>query len=611
MAIHEEESQVNVGAGFAQQTGQAQQAPKKNLFFKGGMFGSPLGNGQFTEVYKKTKEKLTELFKSANEDFKISVLGIDRVENSSLAYSVLLVCGRLASDTTNTLAYHVLLLEATGDRPMPLLVQVDNQQVEIYRTASDAVDDILINEVRKLLNVQMGVKNPIATDVTVVGKQFDPENNSHLYRVARNAALAVGTALEMSQSGFTDINLRDSDLDTNLAINIQFQNTQNEDDVGNVLRSDVMIGFSAVSNTNNRRSLNSGSANDLISEIDGFIDVMWNPVVPAGFNPYMPMQATGMMPTQKYVARMIITNILCNKTYTPAGVLLALYTALTLSDSNNWVQYFRPIHTQGVDLKDIGALAIEANFENNPSGFGSRVDTKSESFSLGDLGKLVAALIQPGLIYSIDVPESGPETWFESVFAAAADGHASAVEDIVNAANSLTNGNFGKFWTSKRVITPTADGRIHMGHYVDPTGKLRDIRDIDYIAVANLAGETNPQLIQAWSDTFTRLEYKEELRLHHRKKIIMALTRETAEITGFARRITFDSNFLEALAGGIQTCGMSVAINTPLSGDLFSNQRAAAKFMSAGLMNPTQSMFNIRSMMGGGFGQHSHGYTRY
>ncbi len=620
MAIHDEpQSQVNhLNDQAGQQNGNQQNTGRtqKRNFFRGGMQFSPLGNGQYSEIYKKTKEKLEEIFKSSSQDeFKLSVLGIDRVENQILAYSVILVCGKLTNVANSPVAYHVLLLEGSGDQPKPLYLNVDGEQVEIVRTSSDAVDNELLKVVRQYINSQLGIKTPLATDVTVIGRNFNPENGQHMYRVARNAALAVGTALEMSRPDFKDINLADVDLDAslNLNISIQFHNSQNEDDVGNPVRSDVMIGFNVMNSNTRNQSLNS-AVNDMISEVDGFIDVLWAPPRnPYESNPYA-MASMGMnpmfRPTQKYVARVVITNILCNKSYSPASILLALYTAMSLSENNNWVQYFRPIHTQGIDLKDIGALGIEANFEGNKNGFGSRIDTKAESFSLADLGTLVSSLIQPSLIYSIDIPESGPQTWYESIFAAAADNVQGAIDQLVSAANDLTNNHFGRFWTGKSIINSTADSRIHLGYYVDRENKLRDIRDIDYIAVANYAGESNIRMIQTWSDTFNMANIREDVRLFHRKRVIMSCTGERAEITGFARRVTFDANFLDALAKGIQACGMAVGINTPLSGDLFNNERAAASFMSSAMFATQNNIFNVRSAAGGNFGGFNPGYIR-
>lgn len=600
-------------AGMGQQSGGNSQPPARKINLSGGSMFSPLGNGQYNQIYQKLKEKLVAVYKEADPAIKLSVYGIDRIEKPNLAYSILVITGKAPGDPA--VAYHVLLLEGTGTKPSSITINVDGQQIEVARVSSDAVDDILIKEVRELINRETGVPHPLPTDVTVVPADFDVEDDNRVFRVARNTGQAIATTLEMAKPDFKDLNLNQAEIDPNLVINVAFNNTNEvRDEVGNVIRADVMIAFSAQGDTNKFKSLNSGVSDDKITEVDGFIDLMWNPVNPIVFNQYMQQQQS-LMSSVKYSARFIITNLLSDKIYTTGGVLLALYTALALNTNSNWVQYFRPVKIsgkKGVNMKDIGALGIEANFDNQPSGYGSVIDTQSPTFTVAELGKLVAALIRPDLAISIDIPESGPQTWYESVFSAAADNNSQAIADIISSANELTSGEFGRLWKSNQIFAPTADGRIHLGFYHDPEGNKRDIRDIDYLAVCNYAAaNNNPRIIADWSDTFTRLEYKEELRMFHRARMISAMTNESAVFTGRATRRTFDSNFMEALAHGIMSSKISTRINTPMSADAFNSQRAAASFLSQSGINPNDQFFNIRSVMGSNYNPYSNGYTRW
>ncbi len=46
-------------------------------------------------------------------------------------------------------------------------------------------------------------------------------------------------------------------------------------------------------------------------------------------------------------------------------------------------------------MHDIGAVGLEVNFENDPSGRGTRVDTHSAGFNQGLLAKLITSVVQP------------------------------------------------------------------------------------------------------------------------------------------------------------------------------------------------------------------------
>jgi hypothetical protein len=608
-----------------QQTQQAQPGMEKRWSFRNDRALSPLGNGLGTEDFSKMKEKLADLVKGSHEDLKLELLDFNRSTYTDLDYSVFVIAGYLAKQPNLGIAYHTIIMESTGEKLVPIMGNVNGQPIEIMRAPEEAFNDILANiilsEMRKRFWGQYPNVSFFATDGVVVGRTFTVSNDTHVYRLARNVALAVGTELSMHQPDFTDINLFKLDNDSNLVINIAFQSAPVEDDAGQVIRSDIMIGFSSNSTSNNNRQMmNTPNRSMNISEVNAYMDLLWAPPeysVPYGAyqqpyqnnNPFQ--QPNPMMQGQKYVGRLVITNVVSNFGYTPGSILLALYTAMSMQENSNWVQYYRPSPSKGLDLKDVGALGIEANFENNSSGFGTRIDTKSESFTLNMLGLLITNLIRPQLVISIDVPRCGASTWYESVFVAAANGKQGAIDSIVATADDLTNGLFSKRYNPSMPMFVDVGNQVHLGYYNDSAGQRRDIRDIDYLAVANLVGETSPNLIRDWSDTFVQGQYPMDQRLDARKKMIMSFTRESAEFTGFADRVTFSGEFLTTLSRCIQESNMRVQINTPLSGDLFNNARAAANFITTGMIQPGGSMFNINTGFAGYNSQGSGMYSRW
>ena len=233
-------------------------------------------------------------------------------------------------------------------------------------------------------------------------------------------------------------------------------------------------------------------------------------------------------------------------------------------------------------MHDIGAIGIEANFENNPNGVGTRIDTMSDSFKPEHLHKLIASTIKPGLIMSLDVPECGPETWYNDVFAAAAENNQKANAAIVDAAMTLTNGAFGRYFPTGAQVAIDENNRIHMGHYSDANGVRKDIRDIDYLAVMNLVGEKDPQVIRDWSDTFLRTNYPLPLRLSARKRIISGIFSDVV-FTGFARRVTFTPEFINALEKACSEVGLMIRSVSSYA-DMGSYDRATSSYADSALL---------------------------
>ncbi len=623
MAVNDNEIKVNPTAKAMSDLGglmsQAEQAAKQGgaqtkpaagggfsfSFANTNTFGAPIGRGIGSEYLAKLMTALAEDFKQAVNDVEITLLPIDNANETSLHYSVIIVCMRLKGDAK--IAYHTLVVEATGEKISPIFENYNNNQVEVLRLPSDAANAILANKVQEkvLNNFGQGTK-VLSCDYCIVPRSVNPEDKVLIHKVALNAGTACNTELFTHQPGFQDLNLTQAIGDTNLVINVAFQQQQMEDAVGEPVRSDVLINFIAQKrNDGNRQQqqmINSGDRDVRIADASAFIDLVWAPAQPQqqmNWNQGM----MGPAATQKYAARAIITNLGSNLAYTPASMLLALLSTLSLSENNNWFQSFRPVPTDGkeVDLRDIGALNIEANLNNEPNGVGTRIDTKSASFGLEHLGSLITNTIRPGLLISMDIPEAGPQTWYMAAHSHASTGNdLAAANYIVEAANALTNGGFSRNFQSGAPIYVDNGNRIHLGHWIDRNGNRRDIRDIDLLAVANLVGERNPTAMREWSDTFTRQDLPLNYRLAVRKKMIYALTNETAEFTGWAQRVTFSGAFLEALFRGAQEAGLNLRVSTPLSAADFNNQRGVAEFVGNALLTSGR-VFNQSGM--GGFSQ--------
>lgn len=601
MAINDtNESDIATAAASAlagkQGTGKGTGKGTGSTFSMQGLFGAPISRGVGSEYLNKLVQGLTEIYKQTVNEFDITLITLDNVNEAALAFSSILVCVNIKDHAKQGVAAHILLVESTGDKIMPVFENINNVQTEITRCTGDAIDSVLVTKVQEKLALAFPGCRTFIVDGEVVPTTFDLDSKTDMHSLALNAAWACGTEVMINRTGFTDLDLTKELRDTTLVVNVGFNRTQIRDAVGLPMRSDVLMNFSSQKQNQGRAaSINSNDREMKLTEISGFVDLLWNPS--GAVNQMGLYQAYNQPLTHKYVARLVMTNLASNFSYTPASVLLALSTSTALSLDNNWVQSFRPQASHdGIDMADIGAINIEANISNEPAGFGTRIDTKSDSFKLTDLGQLVSTLVAPGIIMSMDCPETGPQSWYLSMFAAAAAGNRNAINRIITAAKDLTGGAFTRYFAEGTPIFTDVNNRIHLGYWIDKYGMKRDIRDIDTLAVANLIGERNPQLIRDWSDTFLRTSYPLPMRLAARKKIIMALTNESAVFTGFAQRVTYTKEFMVALEQSIHDTGLGVRVNTPLSSAEFQNQRGVASFAGSALMQPGQSFMTSGGM---------------
>jgi hypothetical protein len=577
-----------------------------------GLFGAPISGAVGSELLTKIRDKLEEVYKTAHPDAEITLICLDRENIKKLAFSAIVVCIRMRSAPTQGAAWHVLIIEATGEKIPPVYETFNNQQIEIYRVTGEALDRELIEVASQAVSRIYPNTPSYMVDGCVVPREFNPEDKTSVHYLALNAGLAAGNELEFHKPDFVDMNLATvSGRDANLVVNIAFNRQQIADACGSPMRSDVLVQFTsqaARGEMNRQVSINSGARESVISSMSAFIDLIYiqNRALQGFQGRFQAMNGypqQNQMPSYFYAPRMVITNIASSASYTLGSVLLTLSTALAARENNNWIQSFRPTMTSGdgFDPHDIGALNIDANLKGEPGLFGTRVDVKNDKFKMEELGQYIGALIQPGLIVSLDVPECGPQTWYSSVFLAASigkDPHP-AYMAIYNAANTLTNGHFSRYFAEGMPIFTDIGNRVHLGHWTDRSGQKRDLRDFDYLAVVNYFGETSPTFIRDWSDTWVPECGPLNVRLAQRKRMLLGLSGDSAEFTGFAQRITFTSAFMDALGKSVRDANPNVRIMTPLNTSDFNNQRGVANFVNSALIAPGQGFFNP----GGAFGQ--------
>lgn len=601
-------------AAAAPQQQQAQQG--RWSYHTGGLFRAPLGRNPGSEILKKMQDEIVKLYETADQTYEYTVIPLDNNNEKALAYSVLVVCARAKTNSKLGASFHSIIIEDSGEKLAPIFENINNYQVEIIRPASVAYNEYLMKEVIKKVSQAFPGVPLFNAEATVVPSGFNIEDKKSMHALAANAALATATELAVRNTNFVDLNLANNAHDSSLLVRLAFDKKTVSDAVGQPMRSDFEINFqSQLNGAGQNQAPNNGERTTKVATLNGFIDLVWAPAQEMmGMGQYMLTPQQQMLAKQKYVARAVLTNVECDYLNTLPSLLMALVPMMSIRDNNNWYNAFKPRHYNDgkVDMYDIGALNYEANLENNPNGLGDFIDTKSESFTIEKVAQLLASTIRPGLVYSMDVPDCGPQTWYTSVFAAAQNqtNGQDAANAIYNAAMQVTNGKFKDFMPQGAKIFSDNGDRVHLGHYEDSEGILRDIRDFDYLAILNRMNGDH-EAIKTWSDSFTQPQIPIARRLSDRKRIIMSIAKR-AEFTGFATRVTFTTDFVIALAAACAAAGMTTRIDTGMIGTSFNSDRGVAGFVSGGLVPFGQTNVFNNATAGAGVGNNYQGsYNRW
>lgn len=546
-------------------------------------------------------DAIKEAMKSVEVDltrYEILLLQINNTVATRLRLSAIVLA--LKDGDNKTVAHRTLLLEGTGELPTDTR-QVDGRTVVIDRYAAQVYDEVYATAV----NEAMANAHPgcilLNTGGETVNARFDWSKNDLVRNLVTNALLACATHIEVRDPEFQDVVLPELTQDASLQVRLNFESGQLTDYAGNPVRTDITVITTAVANTRqDNASLNNQQESKIVAVVGGFLDLSYtNPQAYGGNQVF----AGGVQVEDKrrYRARFIITSMENTQRMTPAAQLMALCSCLVLGEGVTWYRGMKSSMSAGPnDPRDPGALTIETNLYNDPSGFSPKLNTKTVEFSDRDLGLILRQTTFEGLAFSIDVSDAGSDTWYNRPFSQACGSGPDAFEAnelIRRAANTLTGGAFGQLYAQAsaaiggKAIPAMLAGeeRVLLGYRLDSNGNAVDIRGVDYLWMLNRCAQ-NPKMVADYSDTIELIEKPIQIRLAERKNIISDQV-DQVKFTQLGTRATFNPQFLSLLLEALRVSNSAYRLVAETSGDFLSN-RAGGLLNNAALLGANYGAFN-------------------
>lgn len=569
-----------------------------------------------SELLQKLRGRIADIFKNSSDpDIQVGSVCLDNTQTDGIYYSSIVLTMQSSSRKDLGVTYYVLMLAGSND-PVPNR-QVDWQgnKFEIQSTASAALDGVYVSVVEQTLaKLHPGAKL-LSAGGMVVPADFNFDSDQSVQNLVFNAQSATYMRLTQEIKPDGVINLATAKGDNSLRATISFNRGIVRDVVDQPIRSDIEISFSSgrVGQPGQVDSVNRQSNRVMqFGSTQGYIDAVWAPLdTPNGWGIFNPQVANA--PTQKYAARFVITRMENAVVPTLGAFLLQLISATRIGINNAWYQVFygqsRYVDKKGgMDYTDVGALNLEANLPTtakpmgNPNGIGDFIDTKSKDFTPEMFGMYMQRIFRQGLIFSMDVPIAGSESWYLQPFERALRGDQSAIYRIMAEADTLTNGNLKRLignTPGKSSIVVNDDCVVHLGYYETDDGR-RDIRDIDTVAVCNAFGQTDIGYVRKYSDTYFQTGIPLDKRLADRWNIIQAITKNKAVCTGYAYRVTFTDTFITALNEAAKAAGLQFSLSMPMTGATSNIERGRASFVDNAIVSTFGSVGSVGSYGPGG-----------
>ena len=568
--------------------------PNTWSFTGSNVMGAVIAKDVGSDLYAAFKKVMTEISKEQNKSgsgITTWVIDFDNRNFPAMSFSSIIVASGIMTDTGLHVAFCPLLLEATGKLDDTANEYINGQNVQINVTTSHAINaryiQAAINAVSNAVPTAAVVRY---TNTITVARTFNKEDETGIKALMYQATLATNTKNIMAQPDFYDMNLPQTAQASggNLVIKTVCQPAEVIKDVaGGMRRSDFKLTLTRETRVNGSRSiignLNSPDASTTIADVACYVDLVYSDPMAVmngvGMGYMTPQQMAAM--TQKYFARIVITDVQCMMAMTPAMILMALFLPSAMRDSYAWMRAFMPLKERTseaarrkLDIRDIGALNVEANiYGNNGSIAGAPIDlfhnidpvTGAKTYigapSAADVGSLLTRLVRPQVVLSVDIPRSSMSTSFLDLIRQASDDQhngkvldSEAYRTLWNSFNCLTNGNWEKHFPLGRQMFVDTNNIQLEGNYTDTDGQVRPISEIDHVAICSIF-QDNPMQIRFWSDTFLDQNVQIEHRLAVRRKMLKEAI-PTAEVTGLIDRVTFDGPVWLAYDKAMLECGV-------------------------------------------------------
>ncbi len=545
-----------------------QAAPhRKTITGKGGvnaLLSRRLNRVGGNEDISKIAEMMRSYLRSQLDEGYVPTFVIVDGVTYELAVSAIVPSVMLTARGVKTVLAYPILVEPR-DRSMDTVrtVREAGRELSLPVVTSDFYDARTEEQIRNAIVRQFGL-NAADSDIKLVGYCTLPvEVSSDDKGEIEDLAANVFSALESwvrEQPGSEEPRFNLAEIDntqTRFTGKLDFSPAPIKTLTGLPVRNDVTI-------TTKMRDITVDSLHSqsgVLSELSGYVDLIYVDPQPEQ-NPYTRQM---YLNPACYLPNFVISHqeILVNAV-TPELVLFGLASARLMQQPNNaFYNAFKPRHGVKNDTRDIGAIGYEFDPTGEGKGPKAPIDTADSTFNLQTL---LSTAFRPGLLYSLDVVDGGEYSWVYEALLYAANGDAAAENDVIQYADNLTNGHFRQLWNpvENRVAVDSGD-LIPIGYYIDPEGQRKDLRDIDYLALLNMFGGSDAELVYRWSETFGNPNQSPQQRLDARVRILKSLLSNNLFIKRIAHRITLTPTFIDVLATAISKAGITIVPETVFS----------------------------------------------
>lgn len=490
----------------------------------------------------------------------------------------------------NFVTSQLWIMEATGEVPRPYETTEGRARWTVNPTIEDSNNTLLADYVSRSLRDIYGQEITVMPiDPMIIPREQDLSKDERLMHQLDASITAVNTRTYVRIDGFQDYNYvaKHASKDVFLAVSTRIQPETRVDLQNRPFYADaeVVVSLEKSGPRNQGEVFHSPSTAKDVCATSVMVDLV--PVDPVLLDDNRARGRASFRPEVAWAPRLTAVNIEQFMTRTPGGILFALTSMTQLAADRAYAETFRPSKTNrdGLNLRDIGYLNIEANLDEEEGGYGSYLPVQDSSDS--EIGKFLDLTVTRFPILAVDCMTTGPSAYYTTGLFNVARGRTESARraqaELFHSLRCATNGLIDDHVEAHEPFTADEGELIHVGYWTDENGVRRDLRELDnYLAVAALAHK-NPGLIEDWCETFYRTDIPEARRLSERWTILTSLSTGTARQTGTALRVAINDKIITGFVNSLAEAKLPMVSRDSGNGDAFSVHRAVSRTASRSL----------------------------
>lgn len=601
--------QMNQQPQFQQQTQQTGFARTSSSLFSS---YNPWLNGKGDHEVKRLIDMTKELI-TANDSGELKdcyMLHAISREKQTGSFSAMVLTIVKPINGVNEAMASVFIIEKSRSALEPQYTETPAGKIEVFIPAAEAFNDNFKKAVEQQIRSDYKQAIPVTLcGLQVISRDVEIKEQEDLFPYINNAVNSITMFYESTNPLADKFTLLEIVNNKELRVNSRTSLGVQDYSGSLPVRSDIVSELTVIAQTNNGSTAISEQRDMVIAQSAAYVDLIYTPPN-VGFNPYMPQQQAVMAP--HFIPRITITKLATDLAGSSLEFALLGLANITVLGRNKaygiaWKQAYANANNGEPNLRDFGAVGLLV------PGLAEKPCVIDVSESDQTLRALMDVTLNPNPVYTLEVEQSGLNSWLTAVFADASRQDKVGVDArraIIAAADRLTGNHFGnKLAAAAQAanisfaqltdipLTVSRKDQNFIGYYTR-NGQKRDLRELDTLAMLNLAGSKDPDAVGEFMGTYNTQE-DVLIRLDRRKRILERIA-SNMHIQGYSTKYDLTNVFVTALIAAIEATGLQVNNNQAgLRGATHQYQNAAD--WASVMTNPNlgTTMFSAGATMGG------------